>query len=193
MSYKTYTTEAIVCGSTHHNTSDKHYLLFCRDAGMVYASARSVREERSKQRYALQDFSHVRISLLKGKNGWRVGSVESFGNAFLRAENRAQRGHINFLFNQLRRYVHGEVPVPRAYADMEWIFAHQGALQQEGVLIQQLFVLRLLAELGYIASEESWKSLLTAPTIQEACSAYVPAMEGAIARVIRSAAEASHL
>ena len=38
---------------------------------MVLAAARSVREEKSRQRYALQEFALVRVSLIKGKSGWR--------------------------------------------------------------------------------------------------------------------------
>ncbi|MEX2341217.1 MAG: recombination protein O N-terminal domain-containing protein, partial [Candidatus Paceibacterota bacterium] len=82
MSYKTYTTEAIVCGSRVNNTSDKSFLLFTKDAGMLWAAAKSVREERSRQRFALQDFSLIRASLIKGKSGWRIGSVESDRNYF---------------------------------------------------------------------------------------------------------------
>jgi recombinational DNA repair protein (RecF pathway) len=182
-----------VCGSSHHNTSDKNYLLFTKDAGMVFASARSVREERSKQRYALQDFSHIRISLLKGKHGWRIGSVESFGNPFLRAESRAERGYINFLVGALRRYVHGEIPVPRAYTDLEWIFEHPQLLQESGIRIQQLFLLRLLSELGYIAPEALWEGLLSASTLSDASAAYTSTMEGAIERAIKAGIQASHL
>lgn len=56
MAYETYTTEALVCGTFNRNTADRSYLLFTREAGMLYADARSVREERSRQRYALRTF-----------------------------------------------------------------------------------------------------------------------------------------
>ena len=72
MSYQTYITDAVVVGSYASNTADKSYLLFTKRAGMLYATARSVREERSKQRYALQDFSHITVTLVKGKGGWCI-------------------------------------------------------------------------------------------------------------------------
>jgi len=92
MSYATYTTEALVCGSRNNNTSDRAYLLFTEEVGMIWASARSVREERSKQRYALQDFSLIRVSLVKGKSGWRIGSVEATCNPFMEARSRSGQG-----------------------------------------------------------------------------------------------------
>ena len=48
MSYQTYITEALIVGSFDSNTADKSYLLFTKSAGMLYASARSVREEDRK-------------------------------------------------------------------------------------------------------------------------------------------------
>lgn len=193
MSYKTYTTEALVCGSRHSNTSDKSYLLFSPDAGMVWASAKSVREERSKQRYALQDFSHIRVSLVKGKSGWRIGSVESFGNAFMAAKTRIQRGCINHLFALLRRYVHGEVSLPNVYEDLAVILNDQAYLEMHCVRIQQLFAVRLLSELGYVAPSAVVSPLIALPSIIEAVEAYDPSMEKEITKVIEEAGAVSHL
>ena len=75
MAYATYTTQALVCGTFDRNTADRSYRLFTREFGMVWADARSVRLEKSKQRSALTDFSVVRISLVRGKAGWKIGSV----------------------------------------------------------------------------------------------------------------------
>jgi recombinational DNA repair protein (RecF pathway) len=193
MSYKTYTTEAIVCGSTHHNTSDKSYLLFSRDAGMLWATARSVREERSKQRYALQDFSRIRVSLVKGKSGWRIGSVEAHGNPFLSAESRMQRGRVNYVVSLLRRYVHGEVPLPKVYDDAVSILEGNTELQDKNVQIQQLFLARLLSELGYIAPDPQWKQVLETASVLEAVPFYTAELEAAVSTAVKEGAEASHL
>ena len=115
MSYQTYTTEALVCGSFLHNTADKVFLLFTREAGMLYATAKSVREERSKQRFALQDFSLINVSLIKGKQGWRVGSVEVEMNYFAKAEGRSARGSVVLLFKTLRRFIHDEEPLQKLF------------------------------------------------------------------------------
>ncbi len=193
MSYKTYTTEAFVCGSYSHNTSDKNYLLFARDAGMVFATARSVREEKSKQRYALQDFSRIRVSLVKGKHGWRIGSAEALGNAFLGAETRDMRILVNHVFVQLRRYVHGEVAVPSVYDDVDEMVSSAALCTQYGKRTEQVFALRLLYVLGYIALEDAWSPIVHAKTLNEALSLYTEGMEVAIVRAVTKGAEASHL
>ena len=193
VSYKTYTTEVLVCGSAAHNTSDKNYLLFSKEAGMLWASARSVREEKSKQRYALQDFSEVRVSLIKGKSGWRVGSAEAFGNAFLRVQERSERGLINFVFVQVRRYVHGEIPLPKIYNDVHEIITNSSMFREHSLLVQQLFLVRLLSELGYVAPTSAWQAVVSASSIAEACATYTDTMAEAIAIAVHEGTQASHL
>lgn len=193
MSYKTYTTEALVCGSNSSNTSDRSFLLFTREAGMLFASARSVREERSKQRYALQDFSHIRVSLVKGKSGWRIGSVESMGNAFLNAANRTERSRVNFVIAQLRRFVHGEVSLTGVYDDAIELFKACKADETTWEIYRDLFLLRLHAYLGYIAVIPIWEKLTSCPSLAEALKHYEPTMHAQIARAVEHATEASHL
>jgi recombinational DNA repair protein (RecF pathway) len=190
MSYKTYTTEAVVCGSFAQNTADKSYLLFTRDGGMLYASARSVREERSRQRYALQDFSHLRVTLLKGKHGWKIGSAEALGNAFLRAPSREHRGLVSFAVGALRRYVHGEVALPKIFDDLLFVLRLSEAPLPQ---LRLLFEARLLFVLGYIAPEDPLRPVLEALSLKEAAEAYAPKMEAQLSAAVEQAAAASHL
>jgi recombinational DNA repair protein (RecF pathway) len=193
MSYKTYTTEALVCGSYNSNTSDKSYLLFTQESGMLFATARSAREERSKQRCALQDFSYIRVSLVKGKSGWRIGSTEALGNPFLHAENRTQRALVNYILAQLRRFVHGEVPLQRTYSDVAEILQSCTVLENENVRVERLFLLRLLFDLGYIAPDQTWLELVAAPTIAQALAYPDTSIEEVVLQALHTGTQASHL
>lgn len=113
MAYQTYTTKALVCGSKDRNTSDRSYMLFTREAGMIFADAKSSRKEFSKQRGALQDFSLVKVSLVRGKHTWKIGSIESYKNYYLQATDKLARGSVVAICRLLRRFVRGE------YADIE--------------------------------------------------------------------------
>jgi recombinational DNA repair protein (RecF pathway) len=153
MSYQTYITEALIVGSFDSNTADKSYLLFTRDAGMIYASARSVREERSRQRFALQDFSRITVSLIKGKTGWRIGSVQSEGNFFVEATDRAVRGSIVRICKLLRRFIAGEEPHPDLYEEILAGLTHLSKTNSKNRnLIEEVIFVRVLYRLGYIAS-----------------------------------------
>jgi DNA repair protein RecO len=151
MSYQTYTTEALVCGSFLHNTADKVFILFTREMGMLYATAKSVREERSKQRFALQDFSLIRVSLIKGKQGWRVGSVEAKTNYFTKAEDRTSRGSVVLIFKTLRRFIHGEESTPILFDFCLLALEGVGRIMSKERSFWDLIVeLKILNELGYV-------------------------------------------
>lgn len=192
MAYKTYTTEALVCGSKDSNTSDRAYLLFTEEAGMLWATARSVREEKSKQRYALQDFSRLRVSLVKGKSGWRIGSVESIGNPFLGAASRAERAYVNRIVSLLRRYIHGEQPLPEVFADVTSALSST-AIHSASAETQLVFTVRLLHTLGYISKSTSTRAIIDATDLKRALAAYEAAALPELERVIAQAHESSQL
>lgn len=154
MSYKTYTTEALVCGTFARNTADGSFLLFTKEAGMLYASAKSVREERSRQRYALQDFSLIRVSLVKGKSGWRVGSIESNKNYYHLAPDKITRGGVVSLFRLLRRFLKGEEPAPELFdyviGSLEKIVTNA----EKSQFLQLASSVVVLAELGYVDKKQ---------------------------------------
>lgn len=162
MAYATYTTDAIVCGGKDSYTSDRSFLLFTREAGMLWASARSVREEKSKQRYALQDFSIIRVSLVRGKGGWRIGSVEAISNPFLEASNQPARAGVSVVLKLLRRFLHGEVPHPSIYDDAVVALSCISVATADDIVdLEEQFTLRTLHTLGYIAPHATYEALLS--------------------------------
>lgn len=160
---------------------------------MLWASARSIREERSKQRCAMQDFSRIRVSLIKGKSGWRIGSAEALGNPFLNAQTRIERALINFVIMQLRRYVHGEVPLDVIYSDAMEILEKPNMFVQDAVGTQKVFALRLMSDLGYIAPSPVLQTLTLAPSMEVALQKYLPEMTASITKAVADGAMVSHL
>lgn len=150
MSYATYTTDALVCGAYDRNTADRSYLLFTREAGMLYADAKSVREERSKQRYALQEFSYVRISLIKGKHTWKVGSVETLRNDYSEAASREARGSVVRIYKTLRRFIRGEEAARELF---DYVCGSLAILRGEIMrrdAVERIVEVNVLWRLGYV-------------------------------------------
>lgn len=151
MSYAVYTTKAIVCGSKDSKTADRSYLLFTKDAGMIYASARSVREERSKQRHSLQDFAQIKVSLVQGKGGWRIGSVEQLRNPYYEASERANRITVVRIVRTLRRFIHGGDENMLVFDDVWRVL--KSATEVPATELDKLYTIfnaRLLHQLGYL-------------------------------------------
>jgi recombinational DNA repair protein (RecF pathway) len=192
MSYATYTTDALVCGTFNRNTADRSYLLFTREAGMLYADARSAREERSKQRFALQDFSLVRVSLIKGKSSWKVGSIEARTNYFMQAEDKAARGSVVSLFRMLRRFFSGQEPSPLLFDYVNDSLRVLVSTVDNRGFIERVIQSRILLELGYVDGR------LIPPLVQTAlpdtiASLYSPDVEQTLDMLITKAVSTSHL
>ncbi len=193
MAYQTYTTEALVCGSWQRNGADRTFLLYTRELGMLYATARSVREERSRQRYALQECAQIRVSLVKGRSGWRIGSVIDISHPFLAASTRAERIAVVKLLRTLRRFISGESATPEIYDLSVDALEHLAA----GTISDpQAFALcveyRILYQLGYIAPSDEERIVLQLPLdhMMDSVSADIfAAMESSIS----TATAVSHL
>lgn len=157
--YQKYNTEALVLGSYESGESDRAMVFFTRDFGLVRARASAARSERSKMRYALQNYSLSNTSLVRGKKGWRVA-----GATALRTASGDVRGIAAFarISELVMRLVHGEERSEYLYAALEE--AH-GALMQEKTdafgTIEIVCVARVLFALGYISNEALSTALFT--------------------------------
>jgi len=154
--YQKYSTEALVLGNRETGESDRTYFLYTKDFGLVRARARAVRSESSRMRYALQNYSYSKVSLVRGARGWRVtgaGALRPWSGevsgvaAFARASALLMRLSGNEEKN-------------------EYLFAAireaQGALmdrQAPRATVEIVCVARILYALGYL-SDEALKSAL---------------------------------
>jgi hypothetical protein len=70
--YHKHTTHAFVLDVSTSGEKNHFVTLFTREFGMIKAKAQSVRVMDSKLRYALQEYSYIEVSLVKGKDIWRI-------------------------------------------------------------------------------------------------------------------------
>ena len=157
--YQKYNTEALVLASRESGEDDRTIVLYTRDFGLVRARASAVRSEKSKMRYALQNYTHAQVSLVKGKRGWRMAGASAVQNATGDVRGIAAFARISEL---IMRLVHGEEQNEYLYRALAE--AH-GALTQERVdafgTIEIVCVARALYALGYISAEALSTALFT--------------------------------
>ena len=104
MSYAVYTTRGFILGSGPSGEASKIYVIYTEDFGLIRAKAQGVRLIQSKLRYNLEDFSFCSLSLVRGKEVWRLTRSESLGGEGTK-ENRLVRARVLSL---VRRLVQGE-------------------------------------------------------------------------------------
>src|SRR3989344_4658930 len=72
MAHHVYDTEGFILGSTPLGEANHLISVLTQELGFIRGFARSSRRENSKLRYALQNLSFVRLSLVRGKEMWRI-------------------------------------------------------------------------------------------------------------------------
>jgi recombinational DNA repair protein (RecF pathway) len=159
---------------------------------MLYADARSVRTEASKQRQALQDFSFIRVSLVKGKGGWKIGSVAETKNYYTLSVNQAARGSVVKVIRLIRRFLAGEEMHHSLFDECVTALEFFSTEHADRTCYEHIFTQRILAQLGYIKLSDVPKDFTAVP-LHELPGDIVCVHDTAIALSIKRAQNASQL
>ena len=160
-----YHTEGIILGSKNYGEAGKYYAIFTRDLGMINASAQGIRKISSKLRFVLQDFSYVKVDLVRGKDFWRITSASKknkLENVLKNSFNVEIFANIGRL---LKRLLAGEYPNQILFADLlnGLYFLEKSKNIDESQNIEIIIVLRVLNNLGYIGKNEMLKNITKSP------------------------------
>jgi len=164
MSHHKYQTEVVILGSMSVGESNKFVDMFTKDLGRIRAVAQSVREERSKLRFSLQDFSISDVSLVRGRDVWRIVGASSKYNFYSELNNRTEeRDSVIRLLSLLKRLLNGEEENGALFSVIydSFSFLTDTFLNKEELNnFECLVALRILYNLGYLAKEDSNARLL---------------------------------
>lgn len=163
MSYEIHTTPALILGSIAVADADRYFYLLTRDFGYIGALAKGVRLQKSKLRYALQEGNQVIVSVVRGKQIWRITNASE---PLTFASEKKDR-HLAFLrvAQLIRRLLHTDETQKNIFEIVENF--HRSLTEQkytkETLLAHELLVTgALLQELGY------WDSDAKLPPIADA-------------------------
>jgi len=162
--YQKYQTDAVVLASRESGEADKVYALFTRDFGLVRARASAVRREASRMRYALQSFSLVNVSLVRGKRSWRVAGARAL-ETIAAAENLPGTQAFGRIADLALRLIAGEEQNEYLFNTLvearEALIASRFNLEPAIPTIEIICVARILYSLGYISTEALDTKLFT--------------------------------
>jgi len=146
-----YTTESIIIKSLPSGEANKTYFLFTRDLGFIKATAQAVRKDRSKLKGHLQDLALINISIVKGREVWRIVSVESiYQPAFIRDFKKLEIA--KNIFSLLLRLIHGEEKNEALFDCILtfYNFISKNDLTEDNLKnLETVVVLRIMYLLGY--------------------------------------------
>ncbi len=189
--YQKYHTEALVLGNRERGENDRVFTLYTEEFGLVRARASAVRSEKSRMRYALQNYSRSHVALVRGRHGWRIGGSVSIQGATGSRDGIAAFARIARL---VMRLVAGEERNQYLFATLRE--AH-GALIQKPcdawATIEIVCVARTLHALGYLSTEALKTTLFTHTAYAEGDIREATTIQGKLLSSINRAIADTHL
>lgn len=197
MSYQLYTTRAVVLGGYNVGEAHRHVLLLTEQFGLVRATARSMREARSKLRPALADYMLSSVTLVRGRDVWRITGAREIENPYhALAEHPNAQAMLARLARLLRRLLAGEEANPFLF---RVVFSALSALVSDEenrralAEVEALTVLRILYSLGYLAPDGQFESLVRSDEISPELVAQVGKVRRTAIRAINASLSESQL
>ena len=153
-----YHTDAFILKSLPQSEANKFVTIFTKEFGIVRSTAQGLRYEKSKLRFAIQDYSKASVSLVRGKNGvWRLTNAVAEKNLFNNLEEDEFKV-VARVFKLLERLLPGEDADNELFEiiDEGIKYLENNIFDKEKLLdIESIFVLRILNRLGYIGNNKN--------------------------------------
>lgn len=197
MPHHIYQTDAFVLSGLNIGDSNKFVSVFTRDMGLVRAAAQSARREKSKLRYSLQDYSYIQISLVRGREIWRVtGASEEYSTYYKFLDNKKKLNLNSRIFSLLNRLLQGEEKNEYLFETVNSFvnFLDSNDLSDEEFkTLECVVVMRILYSLGYIKIEKHSDDMLKESSFSKKLLDDLQQNSKVMVKEINHALNASHL
>ena len=194
MAYHIYQTEAFVLDDLPSGEANKVFFLLTPDLGRIVARAQGIRLLKSKLRFHLDKYAQVRVSLVRGKENWRLVGAEA-AEGILSLEIPAKRELIAKIFSLLARFIQGEGEQAELYKDLRKSFIFLDTIEDSEELEgwELLMALRIFSRLGYIKNTAEFEPGLSFTVWNRDLMPFALAKRTQIIAAINGAVAASHI
>lgn len=160
--------------SVNFGEANKYFFIFTKEFGLIKASAQGIRHLKSKLRYSLEDFSFGLISVVRGREIWRITSAEK-KISFKETEKFLL---VSRIFSLLLRLLHGEEKNDLLFDSLREGIVFLNNLSGDVSLSNEenkkkisedlanfecIMALRILSALGYIGKLGDFDQFTTSP------------------------------
>lgn len=148
--YHKHNTEGVIIGGSEKGESSKNLHIFTREFGLIYASVQNVRSINSKLRYGVQDFTCGYLTLVHGKNSWKLVGAESGKNFWTLLDNKEKQITAAHIFSLLRKLTGEEKNEELFTIVINFLNSLVLSELSEIKMLEILTVLKILQNLGYL-------------------------------------------
>jgi recombinational DNA repair protein (RecF pathway) len=196
MAHQIYHTQAFVLRKVNASEWDCRYLLFTKRFGLIWVTVKSARKPLSKLRGHFTLFSQVDISLVRGKEVWRVVGVANTGLNADVSKNSASRLVLAQLFNLVKRLIKGEQSHPELFDELEEICQSVKTYKDDEMVLEKtelIAVLRILHLLGYIPDIPELRVFITDFDWKKINEGHLSSVKSALIKTINQSLQETHL
>ena len=152
-----YHTHGFILSSRNTGEANKMLTIYTREMGLVRAAAQGLRLHKSKLRFTLQDFSYVKVDLVRGKELWRVTSAKHISSFPFARSNAFSLLLITRVNKLIERLCTGESPNESIFDDFIqalYLLDDENISSSSREALELHLVLRIMNSLGYIGDSE---------------------------------------
>ncbi len=157
-----HTTEGFILKSVDFGEASKYFFIFSKDFGLIKVAAQGVRDIKSKLRFNLEDYSLGLFSVVRGREVWRLTSVEKRQSI----KDNEKLKLISRIFSLLLRLLHGEEKNDLLFDSLKdgINFLVDNTLNdKESESFECIIALRILSALGYIGKLGNFDQFTISP------------------------------
>ena len=163
--YQIYTTEGLIIESRIFGESNKIYFILTRDFGLIRATAQGVCKVESKQKFGLQTLSFSKISLVKGKEIWKITSAISLENVFSNLKGEKNKLNVFIrIVSLIRKLLLEEEKEPIFFDVVKSLYKFlktENANNKDKLSSAELLtVMKILHASGYLGENKNFGNLL---------------------------------
>lgn len=163
MSHRIHNTEAFVLSGTSRAEGSSYVRFYTRELGLISAWVQGSRALQSKLRYHVQPFSYTRLSLVRGRDMWRVVGAEEIAILSQPLKSLERFQFLSKIFTLISRLVTGEEADSDLFDEVRdaLIKTEHSIPESDLKTLEVLTVLRVLFRLGYLEATSDAKTLLS--------------------------------
>lgn len=146
-------THGFILSSRNRGEANKVFTIYTREMGLVRAVCQGVRYNKSKLRFALQDFSYVKVDFVRGREVWRVTSATSVSSFSYARKDRNSILLVARLSALIERLCDGEEESSKIFDDFIqalYLLDSEDIKRETREALELHLVLRIMNTLGYI-------------------------------------------
>lgn len=189
-----YETDAYILKTVPQGEADMFVTCLTKEFGLVRVYAQGLRYEKSKLRFAVQEYARVTVSVVQGKHVWRLTSAQA-DTLLTVCLSEAACAVVVRIFRLLERLLQGEATNTALF---EVVDAGCAVLQEpmhveQYASIETMMVLRILYHLGYIDGTKVFQPIISSCEYNNALQTYTTENQRMILDAINHALKESHL